>query len=233
MPHTHDIYLEIGQKKVFAGAVAWPGWCRSGRDEESAIQALFQTGPRYAQALESTDLAFRVPGSPADLQVLERAKGSTTTDFGAPDMPMASDEEPIDANELARLQTLLKACWLAFDKAVQLAEGKQLRVGPRGGGRDRMEIIDHVAGAEVSYLMRIGWKVEAIDAEQVDRRLVRIRSEILCGLQASAAGQLPEAGPRGGKRWSPRFFVRRVAWHVLDHAWEIEDRIIKQNHPQI
>jgi hypothetical protein len=26
------------------------------------------------------------------------------------------------------------------------------------------------------------------------------------------------------KLWSPRYFVRRSAWHALDHAWEIEDR---------
>jgi hypothetical protein len=26
-------------------------------------------------------------------------------------------------------------------------------------------------------------------------------------------------------RWPPRYVVRRAAWHVLDHAWEIEDRI--------
>jgi hypothetical protein len=44
-------------------------------------------------------------------------------------------------------------------------------------------------------------------------------------LAAGARGELPERGPRGGARWTPRSFVRRVAWHVLDHAWEIEDRL--------
>ena len=27
-----DSYLEIGKTRVFAGAIEWPGWCRSGRD---------------------------------------------------------------------------------------------------------------------------------------------------------------------------------------------------------
>jgi hypothetical protein len=57
-------------------------------------------------------------------------------------------------------------------------------------------------------------------------RKARVRREVIQGLQAAADGQLPRKGPRGGKRWSPRFFVRRLAWHVVDHAWEIEDRII-------
>jgi hypothetical protein len=25
--------------------------------------------------------------------------------------------------------------------------------------------------------------------------------------------------------WTPRYFVRRMAWHELDHAWEIEARV--------
>lgn len=25
-------------------------------------------------------------------------------------------------------------------------------------------------------------------------------------------------------RWPVRYYVRRAAWHVLDHAWEIEDK---------
>jgi hypothetical protein len=26
------------------------------------------------------------------------------------------------------------------------------------------------------------------------------------------------------KRWTPRYAAQRIAWHALDHAWEIEDR---------
>jgi hypothetical protein len=24
--------------------------------------------------------------------------------------------------------------------------------------------------------------------------------------------------------WTARYFLRRAAWHVLDHVWEIEDK---------
>jgi hypothetical protein len=53
------------------------------------------------------------------------------------------------------------------------------------------------------------------------------RRHILDELSAAARGELPTEGPRGGKRWSPVYFVRRLAWHELDHAWEIEDRVIR------
>jgi hypothetical protein len=49
---------------------------------------------------------------------------------------------------------------------------------------------------------------------------------ILDALASAARGEVPTQGPRGGTRWTPRYFVRRMAWHVLDHAWEIEDRIL-------
>jgi hypothetical protein len=52
------------------------------------------------------------------------------------------------------------------------------------------------------------------------------RQAILAGLEAADKGELPEKGPRGGILWPARYFVRRVAWHVLDHAWEIEDRMV-------
>jgi hypothetical protein len=44
-------------------------------------------------------------------------------------------------------------------------------------------------------------------------------------LAVAASGEMPETGPRGGALWKPRYFVRRSAWHILDHAWEIEDRL--------
>ena len=25
-------------------------------------------------------------------------------------------------------------------------------------------------------------------------------------------------------KWTARYFLRRAAWHVLDHVWEIEDK---------
>ncbi len=49
---------------------------------------------------------------------------------------------------------------------------------------------------------------------------------MLAGLGAGARGEIPERGSRGGTLWTPRYFVRRVAWHTLDHAWELEDRIV-------
>jgi hypothetical protein len=52
------------------------------------------------------------------------------------------------------------------------------------------------------------------------------RQLILGTLGPAARREVPPQGPRGGSRWTPRYFVRRAAWHILDHAWEIEDRVL-------
>jgi hypothetical protein len=213
-----DVYVELGIKRAFAGALDWPGWCRSGRDERAALETLLAYAPRYARALHGARLGFRMPGRRVDVRVRERVRGSAGTDFGVPEVAPSVDAAPIEDRELRRLSSVLRACWRAVDAAADGAIGIELRRGPRGGGRDLDAIVEHVRGAEEGYLSRLSWKLE-----KGDRDVERTREAVLAAL-ASAARHGVEPGPRGGKRWSPRYFVRRVAWHALDHAWEIEDR---------
>lgn len=222
--HPIQVYLEIGRKRVLAGAVDWPGWCRGGRDEASALQALFEYSQRYAHILHNAQIEFPIPTDQAAFTVIERLEGNATTDFGAPDIPPSSDRQPIDQVDVARYHALLTAYWQAFDTAVQQATGKALRKGPRGGGRDLDKIIEHVVSADASYLRRLGRSFKESHAEDVSETIGRLRQAILDGLAAAARGELPAHGPRGGVLWPPRYFVRRSAWHLLDHLWEIEDR---------
>lgn len=223
---SHDIYLEIGKKKAFAVALDWPGWCRFGKDEESAVQVLLETGPRYAELVQDAQLPLAIPGSTADFRIVDRLEGNAVTDFGAPDIQLPDDWDLIGPAESDRVNRILKACWRAFDRAVQEGTGRELQKGSRGGGRDLEKIIEHVVEAEEAYLRVLGWKISSVKDEDITRRKDRVRGEVLRGLEAAAGGQLPRKGPRGGKRWPPRFFVRRLAWHAVDHAWEIEDRLI-------
>jgi hypothetical protein len=220
------VFVEIGKKRTFVGAVDWPGWCRSGRDEKTALQALIDFGPRYAQVPHSGKIEFQAPADVSALIVTERHDGNATTDFGAPAIMLDADSEPIDRREFERLQTLLQACWQAFDRAMQRATGKELQKGPRGGGRDVEKILDHVLEADHAYLARLAWKHKREGEKNPVEKLSRTRQAILNALEVAVKGDLPERGPRGGVIWPPRYFIRRVAWHVLDHAWEIEDRMV-------
>jgi hypothetical protein len=198
-----DVYLEVGRKRVFAGAVEWPGWCRGDRDEASALQTLVAYGERYRRVAPDIGL----PSSADDLTVVERLDGDATTDFGAPGAIPTVDVLAFDEAGLRRWLDLLAGCWSAFDSAVERARGRELATGPRGGGRDIDGIVEHVAGAHASYARKVG------GLSDFDQSVV-----------ARWRGEVPETGPRGGPRWPPRYAIRRAAWHILDHAWEIEDR---------
>jgi hypothetical protein len=219
------VYLEIGKKRTFAGAVDWPGWIRLGRDEASALEALFDYRSRYARVLQTAGLDFVPPKTITEFSVVDRLQGNSITDFGAPDFALPGDASPPDKAELQRLTAILECCWQEFDRIVQGAAGKELRKGPRGGGRDLERITRHVLGGEDAYLTSLGWKFKMENPEDIQAEFRQERRAVFEGLAASVRGEIPERSPRGGLRWSPRYFVRRAAWHVLDHAWEIEDRI--------
>jgi hypothetical protein len=221
-----EVYLEVGQKKIFAGALDWPGWCRSARDEETALATLGEYAPRYARIFSGTTIDFVPPDDPSAVVVVERLAGTSTTDFGAPDVAPARDAEPFDEAARERSEAILAAIWRAFDRAVRAAEGKELRKGPRGGGRECDGIVRHVLGADAAYLRRVGQKFSQDDSAPLDQELRRTREAIGTALAAGGRGEIPHHGPRGGVLWTPRYFVRRVAWHTVDHLWEIEDRIV-------
>jgi hypothetical protein len=92
----------------------------------------------------------------------------------------------------------------------------ELRKGPRGGGCDRDEIRRHVIEAERAYARKIGVRHKPF--EMNDRSALKaMREDLAAALSKSSAGE-----PPGG--WNTSYAVRRMAWHVVDHIWEIEDR---------
>jgi len=209
------VCLEIGAKRVFASALDWPGWCRSGRDEQGALAALAAAAPRYTVVVEEAGLPF--PAGVAErFDVVERLPGTAATDFGVPGATAEHEKAPLARREVERLTALLRASWTVFDRVVAGAPA-ELRKGPRGGGRDRDRMVAHVLGAESGYGSHLGLRLREPSSD--DRDAVAAHREAIVRAFAPASD-----GPVKEKGWWLRYAVRRIAWHVLDHAWEIEDR---------
>ncbi|MEP6681198.1 MAG: hypothetical protein ABJB65_06925 [Chloroflexota bacterium] len=218
MKRPIPVYLEVTPRRTFAAAVDWPGWCRSGKTEDEALDALVAYGPRYAN-VAGRSAGFTAPTDTSMLKLTERLKGGPTTEFGAPQATPRSDHQPLDEAELRRQTTLLRAAWRVFDAMLKRHAGVELRKGPRGGGRDQARMAAHVVDAERSYLTQLGARPPKGDDPGA------LRKRVVAALAARAHDE-PIDDPSGTKkRWEPRFFVRRAAWHALDHAWEIEDRV--------
>lgn len=200
MARPHPVYLENGKTWTFACSIDWPGWCRRGRGEEEAIETLLSYIPRY-RAIVGSGFSGR------ELDVVGRLPGNATTDFGAPSVVGPWDDAPFTGKDAGRQIAALEAAWRGFDAVVAKAP-PGLRKGPRGGGRDRDQIVDHVREAERSYGRKLGVQIPPRTPwpEQ--------RAALVAGVRS----------PEGEVKWPPRYLVRRIAWHVLDHAWEIEDR---------
>jgi hypothetical protein len=209
------VYLEAGAKKVFACSIDFPGWCRSGKDEEAALEALADYAPRYAEVAKVAKVVF--PATAVELEVVERVKGKGATDFGIPHEVTRADSEPLTARQAARQVELMRAAWAVLDRVAK-ASPAELRKGPRGGGRDRDKMLDHVLGAEAAYARKLGIK-HPQPALGDTRAIKALRDELAETLRGASDGS-----PLVAKGWPPRYAMRRIAWHVLDHAWEMQDR---------
>jgi hypothetical protein len=215
------VYLEVGMRRVFASAADWPGWTRSGKDEKTALEALAAATSRYAPVAMAARIVF-APG--AGFDVVERLPGDASTDFGVPSAIAKGELKRLTKKEAGRLSALVSASWTVLDRVVERAPAS-LRKGPRGGGRDRDAIVEHVLGAETVYARKLGLRLKQPvpgDAAAVREH----RNAIVAGLRAGTKGVTA-----GG--WPARYAARRIAWHAVDHAWEIEDRGRQDGDPRL
>jgi hypothetical protein len=209
------IYLEIAPKKAFACALDWPGWCRSGRDEAAALLAFVAAAPRYGAV--ATLAGHPLPTGAVEPEVVERLGGDASTAFGVPHAIAVADRDPVDGFGAARLASLVEAAWATFDR-VAAAAPAELRKGPRGGGRDTATVVAHVVAADHAYAREIGVRLRPPAAD--DRAAIETeRVAMLAVLGGPSDGRA-----LAGRTWPLRYAARRIAWHALDHAWEIEDR---------
>ena len=210
------VYLEVGRRRTFAAVADWPGWCRSGKGDDDALEVLASYAPRYAVVAEEAGVRF--PRSAADaFDVVERLPGSASTDFGAPGEIAMGDREPLTAAAAKRQAALVDASWSVLDRVAAGAPAR-LRKGPRGGGRDRDAVVAHVLEAEASYARTLGLRFRPPTPGD-KKAIAEAREAILGVLRRTSSGEPPVE-----KGWPPRYAARRIAWHVLDHAWEIEDK---------
>jgi hypothetical protein len=208
-----DVFIESGRQRVFASALDWPGWARREKTEGLAVAALADYLPRYSVIVKLAGL----PPVRGELAITERHAGlAKNADFGALGEIAPSESAPLTAEAGARLAALLEAAWAAFDETAWAAPA-QLRKGARGGGRDTAQIADHVSEAEAMYARKMGLPRDKAAAAGPDATAA-LRQRISAAIRAPGSVETP---PKG---WPVRYAVRRMAWHVLDHLWEIEDK---------
>ena len=213
------LILEIGTKgrRVVAAATDWPGLDRWGRDDDDAIAKLAAYRSRYLGVAERAGTSTTFEGQ-RTIDVVERYTGSSSTDFwGIAHVPSETERQVLSATDLERRLVLLRACWRYFDDVVARVS-EELRPAGRGGGRARGQIVRHTYGTEPNQFSR---KVEVrtpLDGVLTPDGLIAHREAYLDAIRAYNAQGKP------ARTWPIQFLIRRTAQHMLDHAWELEDR---------
>jgi hypothetical protein len=73
--------------------------------------------------------------------------------------------------------------------------------------------------AEVAYARKLGLRLPP--PKPTDKTAVAEFRAAEAEFFQDALGSDPAELKLG---WLPRYAARRIAWHVIDHAWEIEDK---------
>ena len=218
MTDTLRVILELGKKRrVVAGAMDWPGLDRWGTSEEDALEKLLSYVPRYAGVAERAGMK-RAFARARDVEVVERVPGSSSTDFwGIAHVPSEIERGVLSPADLERRLDLLRASWTYFDDVADRIS-EELRPGPRSAGRSHDQIVRHVYYSEPEQLSR---KVEVRTPREMvltPDGLSTHRRQYLDAIRAY------NAEGKSARSWPIQFLVRRTAYHVMDHAWEVEDR---------
>jgi hypothetical protein len=134
-----------------------------------------------------------------------------------PSASSKADRGPVTAAEAQRLAALVEASWTIFDRT-RAASPESLRKGPRDGGRDRDKMAFHVMEADSAYAQNLGLKHRPPPID--DATAIKAMRDDMLGV----LGEPSDGEPLAERRWLHRYAARRIAWHALDHAWEMEDR---------
>ena len=206
-------------KKVAAFAVDWPGWARGAKTPDVALETLETYRVRYRPIADGAGLAAEFDAA-GELEVVEDHIGVGSTDFWAISFaPSSLEQAPMPADEIERKLTLLASAWAYFD-AVEARVSAELAKGPRGGGRNRDEIVRHVVGWEqVDLARRVGIDTSAEDIATPEGRRAHRDAYVAALREYNAQGKMAR-----GRNWTIALLLRHTAYHVLDHAWEMEDK---------
>jgi hypothetical protein len=199
-----------------AVAPDWPGLERGTATSEVAIERLLSYVPRYATVvklagMETTFAAYDVAG------VVEQYAGTGSTDFWGISYAFSGiDKQAISGEELERELTLMKACWAFFDE-VRWRVSAEMQRGPRGGGRDRDRIVRHTLVTELDWAK----KLSVLTAREAILTVEGLKAhrDAYC----SAIRALHSQG-KMARTWPFRYLIRHTAYHMLDHAWKMEDK---------
>jgi hypothetical protein len=150
-------------------------------------------------------------------EVIEQYQGTGSTDFWGISFAFSSiDQQALSGDALERELSLMQACWAFFDEVSSRVSAEMQR-GPRGGGRDRDQMIRHTFAAELDWARKLDIRTP------LEAMLTDEGRNAHCDAYCNTIRVLHSQG-KMARTWPLRYLIRHTAFHTLDHAWEMEDK---------
>ena len=219
-----SIAARRGRSSVAFG-LDWPGWSRGAKTAEVALETLESYRERYRPIAALAGMAREFDAA-GPLEIVEDKVGTPSTDFWAISFAPSLDGAGSDGRR-TNWSAGSRCCVPAGRSSTAWPRASRPRCskGPRGGGRERDEIIRHVFRVESLDFAEAGRSGVAGWPDPRGEELHRYREDYVAGMRAYNAGQFE----RRMRKWTLPFLIRHSAFHTLDHAWEMEDKDLSAN----
>lgn len=210
------------------GAAAWaldlPGCVATDDSERDAVQMLPARVGTFLEWLAAAGERAEAPRT-SSVQVVERFDSYRLEDGYEVNATFEADREPVTREEATSALRWLDVAHRRLAAAIAVAGAAPLS----GEGRTRDELMAHVVRAE-------RWLATRVEPDQrqivfpredvpVDVQLKENRAFVRAHvLRASEGDGVRARVDSKGEGWTTRKVVRRLIYHVLDHAEELERR---------
>ena len=191
-----DIAEEAVGKKTFVWAIDWPGWCRSGKDRDLAIDvAARPRRPRTRRSPKTAGLDFPDVDD-ADAQHGRVGRGRRRHRIRR---PVERSPSPTDRRSRrprpSAWPSLVEAAWTVFDR-VAARRQPTLRKGPARRRPRPRQVVGHVIEADHAYAREIGLRSKPPSAD--DRAAVEAERDAVL----EVLRQPSDGSPLADRRWT-------------------------------
>ena len=203
-------------------------------------------GPTTEKALERTPEAIRAylrflqrHGTDVDsiqeiqLQIVQHITKGEWLGHGSPYVVFQADLEPLTAQELEEYIKHLQWSRLELLSLINGLSEEQLAEEPQQKGRSVRSILEHVFGAEYSYVRNLGklegvrgpGSIEHLQKDELLARMEQMRVAEIEKLRSFNAQELSEVVTHGKQVQTVRRMVRRMLEHEWEHLVELKERL--------
>ena len=230
----YNLYLESGpkHKKTMVHIFDLLGCVAAGPTTEKALESTPEAIRTYLRFLQRHGVDVD-SAQDIQLQIAQHITEGEWLGHGSPYVVFQADLEPLTAHELEKY---IKHLQWSRQELLLLIDGlseEQLAKEPQQKGRPIRSILEHVFGAEYSYVRNLGklegvrgpGSIEHLPKDELLARMEQMRIAEIEKLRSFSLQELSEVVVHGKQTQTVRRMLRRMLEHEWEHLVELKERL--------